>query len=220
MISFVEYLGSYLTEERKHRIAEVLSQRTQHLAVVLEDIHHAHNASAIMRTCDCFGVQDMYVVEGESQFKTNKYIVRGSSNWVDLHMYESGQLDTCVTHLKEKGYKIVATTPHTDKSVFDLNLGHKLAFCFGSEKNGISKDLINQADELVKIPMYGFTESFNISVSVALILGHFVENMKVENIDWKLSKDKYEELIELWYLQSLKNGDFYKGEYAKFAEQN
>lgn len=219
--SLIDYLGTYLTDERKARINGVLENRTQAITVVLEDINHSHNASAVMRTCDCFGIQDLHIIEDEHKYKVNKYVVRGSENWISLHQYRDPKEDnrkTCIDGLKREGYKIIVTSPHATKSFEDLPIDGKIALCFGAEKSGISEELYAMADEEVNIPMYGFTESFNISVSAALILSHLVRKLHASEYDWKLSSEVKTKLLEQWYTKSLKNGEFYETEFKRIQE--
>ena len=220
--TLVDYLGTYLTEERRIRINEVLDNRTDQITVVLEDINHAHNASAVMRTCDCFGVQNLHVIEEEHKYKVNKYVVRGSENWVSLHRYREPETDNrkaCIDTLKKQGYKIVVTSPHAQKSFKDLPVDSKLAVCFGAEKSGISEELYAMADEEVNIPMYGFTESFNISVSAALILSDLIPRLHESDVDWKLPLEVRAKLLEQWFTQSLKNGEYYEAKFNRLLEK-
>ncbi len=219
--TLLDYLGAYLTEERKVRIKEVLDNRTELITVVLEDINHAHNASAVMRTCDCFGIQNLHVIEDEHQYKVNKYIVRGSENWVSLHQYQDPELDNrkiCIDKLKAEGYKIVVTSPHATKSFDEIAPEEKVALCFGAEKTGISQKLYAMADEEVNIPMYGFTESFNISVSAAVLLSQLVSKLHSSDVDWGLPEGIKAKLLLQWYTQSLKNGELYEAEFNRLQE--
>jgi len=220
--SLIDYLGSYLTEERKSRMKSVLDNRTDFITVVLEDINHAHNASAVMRTCDCFGIQNLHVIEDEHKYKVNKYVVRGSENWITLHRYREEDIENrkvCVDKLKSEGYKIVVTSPHATKSFDEIPLDSKIALCFGGEKTGITKELYALADEEVNIPMYGFTESFNISVSAALILSSMVSKLHNSDVDWGLPHEEKTKLLKQWYTQSLKNGEFYEAEFNRLREE-
>jgi tRNA (guanosine-2'-O-)-methyltransferase len=160
-----------ISESKQLMFDAIAAERTKHLTVVLENIHQEHNASAVMRSCDCFGIQDLHVIEKNNQYKVQRDIALGAGRWVDLYNFDKGEnpsLD-CIKKLKEKGYKIVATTPHTnDVTINELDLSQPIALVFGTEHTGISAEIIAEADEFVKIPMYGFSESFNISVSVAI----------------------------------------------------
>lgn len=205
-----EYLQTFLTEERNTRILEVLAQRTRHFAVVMEDLFQTQNISAVMRTCECYGLQDVYVVEGRYDFQVHNAISMGSTKWLTLHNYKSKEHNMlqCANQLKAKGYKVVATLP-SEKSCFleDLDVEQPMAFLFGTELTGLTQEAIDCADIHVKIPMYGFTESFNISNSVAITLSTLVEKLKKSSVNWSLSEIEKEELLLEWLQKSVKTPD-------------
>lgn len=205
-----EYLRTFLTEERYGRIMEVLSQRTRHFTVVLEDLFQTQNISAVMRSCECYGIQDVYVVEGKYEFQIHNAISMGSNKWLTLHNYKPREhnMRQCISDLHQKGYKVVATLP-SERSCFleDLDISGPLAFLFGTELTGLSPEAIDGADIHVKIPMYGFTESFNISNSVAITLSQLVEKLKKTSINWQLSDLEKEELLLEWLQKSVKTPD-------------
>ncbi len=209
-MTFTEYLATFITDNKKGKIQKVLSQRTRHMTIVLEDIFQPHNASAVIRTCDCFGVQDLHVIENKFKYELNPKVVLGSSKWIDLHQYsnenkESATVET-LQKLKKKGYRIVATTPHTDDiDLDDFDVSTPFALVFGTEQEGISDEVRTEADEFVKIPMYGFTESFNISVSAALCMQHLSFKMRNEKINFYLSEEERKELTLKWYKRIVKS---------------
>lgn len=204
------YLQQFLTEERYARIIEVLHQRTRHFTVVMEDLFQTQNISAVMRSCECYGIQDVYVVEGKYDFQIHNAISMGSNKWLTLHNYkvQEHNMKKCIGDLHAKGYKAVATLP-SERSCFldDLDLSQPMAFLFGTELTGLSQEAIENADIHVKIPMYGFTESFNISNSVAITLSQIVEKMKKSSINWPLSEEEQEELLFEWLQKSVKTPD-------------
>lgn len=216
----LDYLGQYITSHKKAVMERVLSKRTRHLTVVLEDIFKPHNASAVIRTCDCFGLQDIHVIEKTDQYKVNPYVTRGASHWVDLHKYHregSSSVDACFDSLREKGYKIYGTSPIADGiSIYDLHPEEKLALVFGNEHEGISGEVKSKADGLVHIPMLGFTDSFNISVSASILLFDLVrkaEKMGIEN--FHLSEPEKNELRIKWYRAVVKNSEIHEKMYRK-----
>jgi len=216
----LDYLGQYITPHKKSAMERVLSKRTRHLTVVLEDIFKPHNASAVIRTCDCFGLQDIHVIEKTDQYKVNPYVTRGASQWVDLHKYYregSNSVDSCFDALRKNGYKIYGTSPSADSvSIYDLQPDEKLALVFGNEHEGISDEVKSKADGLVHIPMLGFTDSFNISVSASIFLYDLVrkaEKMKIEN--FHLSEREKSELRMKWYRAVVKNSDIHEKVYRK-----
>lgn len=198
--ALIEQLLAYVTENKREKMQAVIANRTRYVTVVLEDLFQEHNASAALRTCDIFGVQDVHVVEGKYTFKAVPTIAMGSSKWVDVHSYNS--ITDSIDTLKKQGYKIVATTPHTDcYELPQLPLDQKIALVFGSEQTGLSKSALAQADTFVKIPMYGFVESFNVSVSVALCLYDVIHRLQKSGIDWKLSQEETQDLMLQWIRQ-------------------
>jgi tRNA (guanosine-2'-O-)-methyltransferase len=202
------YFENFLTDNRKALIDRNLSLRTRYITVVLEDIFQSQNASAVVRSADCFGVQDVHVIENYNKFHLNKDVVRGASQWVNVHRYNSTEHNTrlALTKLKDEGYRIVATSPHKGGVAlhdFDLAKG-KTAVVFGSEHLGISDVTEQMADEFLFIPMVGFTESLNISVSAALVMHHLMGRLHRSELPWQLSKNDYIELKNHWLKHSLK----------------
>ena len=216
----LDYLGQYITSHKKSVMERVLAKRTRHLTVVLEDIFKPHNASAVIRTCDCFGLQDIHVIEKTDQYKVNPYVTRGASQWVDLYKYyqEGGNpVNACFDSLREKGYKIYGTSPSAGGvSIYDLQPEEKLALVFGNEHGGISGEVKSKADGLVHIPMLGFTDSFNISVSASVFLFDLVRKAEKMGIDnFHLSESEKQELRMKWYRAIVKNSDIHEKVYRK-----
>ena len=191
-----EFLRQFVTDQRKARFDQVLAQRTRHITVVLENLFHDHNASACLRTCDCFGLQDVYIAESNNEFDANPDIALGSNKWLTLNHFQTpGQVDygdtratqKCIATLKERGYRIYATSPLQDsRPVSEIPVDEPTAVIFGSEVSGVSEYAMQEADGLVCVPMYGFTESFNVSVSVALVLQQLTQKMRDADIAWQL----------------------------------
>lgn len=217
---FLDFLNQFITEDRVAIQNEVLAERTRHITAVIEDIYQPHNASAVIRTCDCFGIQDLHIIENRNKYKVNPKVALGSGQWVNIIKYkeEANNSLSCINQLKSKGYKIVATTPHTEKSIYDLELNEPIALVFGNEKEGISELIKDNADELVKIPMYGFTESFNISVSAALCMSLLIEKLRKTNIQWQLSEEEKLTLSVDWAKNRLGAIDKYIFEYERLLE--
>src|SRR5690625_430870 len=159
-----------------------------------------------MRSCEIFGIQDMHAIEKRNISQVDEEIAMGAQKWVDLHRYTDTQ--DCIDALRADGYQIVATTPHNDSQYLqDFDVSKKSAFFFGQEKYGLSQEVLNQADSYLKIPMYGFTESLNISVSASIILQSLVTKMRKENIDWQLTEDEKLEVKKKWTKKSIKSID-------------
>ena len=211
----LEELYKIITPSKKEMFDRIAAQRTRHLTIALENVYQEHNASAVLRTCDCFGIQDLHVIEKDNQYKVQRDIALGAGRWVDMFNYDQGGNPTldCILKLKSQGYRIIATTPHTnDQTIHDIDLSKPAALIFGTERRGISEEVIEQADEFVKIPMYGFTESFNISVSAAITLHTLRERLEKSDINWKL--EEYEQvLLKLkWCRKILRKGQLLEDE--------
>ncbi len=206
-----EYLAVFVTQNRLQRFEDVLQYRTRYITVVLEDIYQPHNASAVLRTCDCFGIQDVHIIENQNTYQVNPDIALGSSKWLNLISYSGSDENspTAIKTLKEKGYRIVATTPHKeDVTLQDLSLEKgPVALIFGTEMRGITGGTLEMADEFLKIPMYGFTESFNISVSAALALFHLTEKLRNLKINWQLTENEKIDIRLNWARQVVKRSD-------------
>lgn len=199
-----EYLRNYLTENRKTLFQKVLAQRTRHFTVVTEDVYQLHNTSAVMRSCDVFGIQDLHVVEERLGKRVDKEIAMGAQKWVGLNRYRS--INECIKNLKNSGYQLIATTPHTDATLLhEFDVSKKSAFLFGKESDGLSETVMDAADGFLKIPMYGFTESLNISVCVAIILQSVVSKMRIADVDWQLSDAEKREIEMEWMQKSIKS---------------
>lgn len=209
-LKILDEFYNIISESKQHMFDAIAAERTKHLTVVLENIHQEHNASAVLRSCDCFGIQDLHVIEKNNQYKVQRDIALGAGRWVDLYNFDKGEnpsLD-CIKKLKEKGYKIVATTPHTnDVTINELDLSQPIALVFGTEHTGISEEIIAEADEFVKIPMFGFSESFNISVSVAITLNVLRNRLEQSELIWKLSPEEQTALKIKWSKKILRAGN-------------
>jgi tRNA (guanosine-2'-O-)-methyltransferase len=207
----LEKFYEHISDNKKEKFDAYVQDRTRHVTVVLENIFQPHNAAAVLRSCDCFGVQDVHIIENYNKYEPNKEIDMGSSKWLDTIKYSRTENNTteCIQALKAKGYKIVATTPHTDDCMIeDLPLDQPIALMFGTELTGLTDEALEQADAYVRLPMYGFTESYNISVSVALALFSTTERMrKDENVNWQLSEDEQDSIKLGWAKQVVKHSE-------------
>ncbi len=216
----IDFLSEHLTPKRLNLFNTVLQQRTRYLTVVLEDIFQPQNASAVLRTCDCFGIQDVHIIENRNEFTVDREVAMGASKWLHLTKYNQQEENSleAIRALKAQNYRIVATCPHSNDQQlhdFDVSKG-KAALVFGSELPGISDAIRNEADEFIKIPMYGFTESFNISVSAAITLHHLTLKMRQDNtINWQLSDEEKDEIKLEWIRRSLKRADLLEQHYLQ-----
>lgn len=202
----IEYLCSFISDKRRVRFDEVIANRTNHIRVVLEDVYQAHNASAILRSCDCFGVQHVHFVENRNHLKISDDVAMGSSNWLSIHRHREERNNSADTlkQLKSLGYRIVATTPHEKSQTIDtLPVDGKIALVFGTEIDGISPIVYEHADEFVKLPMYGFTESFNVSVCAALCLYELTKRSRPQAKNYFLSDQEKLDIYFDWLKNSV-----------------
>lgn len=214
----ITYLSQFISETRRAKFEQVLDFRTRHITIALEDLYQPHNASAVLRSCDIFGIQDIHIIENKHAYTVNKDIAMGSPKWLNLHKYrntENNSLD-CIQKLKAKGYRIVATSPHPrGYELKDLPVDKPLALFFGTELTGISETVLEHADDFVMIPMYGFTESFNISVSAALCLHSMVEKLHNTDVDWHLNEAERDELRLHWLRKSISKVELIEKDYLQ-----
>ena len=205
-LELLEYLETFVTQGRIDRFKTILPNRTKHFTVATEDVYQLHNTSAVMRSCDVFGIQELSIVEEVNSKSIDREIAMGAQKWVDLNRYHS--ITDCISDIRAKGYQIVATTPHrNDCELIDFDITKKSCFFFGRESQGLSQQVLDEADCYLKIPMVGFTESLNISVSAAIILQHVTAQLRKSDIKWQL---KDEEIIEKrfdWIKKTLKDYD-------------
>ena len=212
--NYLAYLENIVTDKRKERFLEVLENRTKHLTIVCEDLFQLHNTSAVMRSCEVFGLQDLHVIEQKFGKTIDKEIAMGAEKWVDIHRYNNNQ--ACIDSLKVKGYQIVATTPHVDAfHLEDFDVTKPSAIFFGTERLGLSEDIMKQADTYLKIPMVGFTESLNISVSAAIIIQQLTNKLRRSEVDWKLNSQEILEKKIDWCRKSIKDIDFITERYLE-----
>jgi tRNA (guanosine-2'-O-)-methyltransferase len=209
--NLIRHLEQFITERRLHLINHVLSQRTRYITVVLEDIYQSHNASAVLRSCDCFGIQDVHIIENRNTYQVNPDVALGSNKWLTLYKYTRDHNNTldALAGLKKKGYRIVTASPHADACTpdeFDLHKG-KIALVFGTELEGLSADAAAMADETLTIPMVGFTESLNISVTVAILLHQLTERLRKSELPWQLSATENRQVKLQWLKNSIRGSD-------------
>jgi len=200
----LHYLEGFITPERKARFLDILENRTNYLTVAIEDVYQMHNTSAVVRSCDVFGVQQAHLIEGKFGKRLDKDIAMGAQQWVDLKRYNN--TTDCIDTLRRQGYKIVATTPHEDDcSLSNFKLEGKTALFFGTERDGLSKEVLEKADSYLKIPMVGFTQSLNISVSAAIILHTLAGQLRKGNINWRLTEVEQLEKRLDWTKKSVRS---------------
>jgi tRNA (guanosine-2'-O-)-methyltransferase len=202
MKKLIRHLSNCITDERLELFQKNLLNRTKYLTIVLENIYQPLNASAVLRSADCFGVQDVHVIENYNEFSPDREVAMGSSNWLTIKRYNEEENNTfkCIKSLKKQGYRIIATVPGNEVQsldALDVNKG-KFALLFGTEMEGLTEEAKEMADELVTIPMYGFTESFNLSVSAAICLYQLRTKLEKSNLDWKLNDEEKDKVMLQW----------------------
>lgn len=203
-----EALYNIISESKQEMYDRIAENRTRHITVALENIQKEHNASAIIRNCDCFGIQDLHVIEKGVKYNPQREISKGAGNWIDVYSYDSDNaISDCITHLRSKGYKIVATSPHATQSIHNIDIAEPIALFFGTERQGISPEVEENADELISIPMVGFTESLNVSVSVAIAVSTLRSRLEESTINWKLPQEEQTELIIEWCAKIINRGE-------------
>jgi tRNA (guanosine-2'-O-)-methyltransferase len=198
-----------ITPNKVNMFERIAPQRSKHIVVGLENIQQDHNASAIMRTMDCLGFQELHLIEKNNNYQFQRDIALGAARWLDVmqHQQEPEPILDSIAHLRQKGYQIVATSPHIKASTpQNIDLTQPIALFFGAEKHGISEELSANADAFLHIPMHGFTESFNLSVSAALVLSALRTRLEASSIDWLLSPERQTELKISWCERILNGG--------------
>lgn len=216
----IEYLKQFVSQKRLAAFDRVIEYRTKYLTVLLEDIYQPHNASAVLRTCDCYGIQDVHIVENRNQYQVNPDVALGSDKWLNMTKYEGQGNNTkkACDKLRKNGYRIVATSLHkgNETSLLDFNLETgKVAIMLGTEMHGLSDIALEEADEYLKIPLYGFTESFNISVSAAIILHEFVSRLHRSEINWQLTEKEKESVYLNWLRKTIKKSELLEKQFRE-----
>ena len=217
----VNYLKEFIADERRHLFEKKIQDRTKHLCITLENIFQGRNISASIRSADCFGIQDVHIIENDNIFNDDPEVSMGAEKWITIKRYNQKEKNSfkAIKDLKKQGYQIIATTPHaSDFSLYDLDITEKkMALFFGSEVKGCSKETLEHADKKIKIPMYGFTESYNISIAVSLCLQHLTYKMRKSDIKWRLNVEQQNKTMLQWLRNSIKaSADIEK----KYRNQN
>ena len=201
-------LSQFTSEERLTLFNQKLEERTNHITLILEDVFQSRNISAAIRSADCFGIQNIHVIENKNNYTTDEKVSLGSNKWVTINRYnkEKNNTETCLNNLKNEGYKIIAMTPHAKTSnIQEINIKeNKIAILIGSELEGLSKEALDLADETKKIATYGFTESLNLSVSAAICLKSLRDIIQ-EDYRYKINKNEKEEVMLEWLRKSIKS---------------
>ena len=212
-LALLEYLENFMSENRKNRFIDVLKNRTNHFTIAMEDVFQLHNTSAVMRSCEVFGIQNLHIVEQRYGKAIDKQIAMGAEKWVDINQHQD--MKSCIASLRAQGYQIIATTPHNESCMLDeFDVTKKSAIFFGTEIDGLSEEVMKEADGFIKIPMVGFTESLNISVSAALVIQDITNRMRHTDIAWQLSEDEVLEKRLDWTRKTIKDIDYIEKQFV------
>lgn len=216
----LQHLSQYVTDHKKEYINQVLARRTRHVTVVLEDIFQSQNSSAAIRTCECLGIQDVHIIEQQSKYSINKKVLRGADKWMTLLRYRQkgiNNTEVCFSALRSKGYKILCADPDpAGDSIMEMDVPDQpLAFVFGNELSGLSEFALRQSDHRVRIPVFGFTESYNISVSVAMVLCAVMDKLWRRNFNLELPEDDKDKLKLSWYRKIVRRSEIVEREFLR-----
>ncbi len=207
----VKYLREFVVDDKNALFERLIQERTDYVTIVMEDLYQSHNQSAVMRSADCYGIQNVHLIEHRNRYDSTSTVSQGAREWLTIHRHRKSGNNTpeALAELKSAGYRIIATTPHTnDVLVDELDLAKgKMAFILGTELTGVSDTVFEQADEFVKVPMYGFTESLNVSVCGAIIMYSVMQRLRRSGIDWHLTDKRKSEVLFQWYKNAIKASD-------------
>ena len=200
-----DYMSGFLTGERIQTLRRTLAMRTRYMTILTENTFHPQNASALVRHCEAFGVQDLHTVETMCRFDPSVNIVRGTDKWIDIIRHDS--TEEAIASLKASGYRIVATTPHRESCTPETFAVEKGRFClvFGTEHAGVSPQIISAADEFLRIPMCGMVESLNVSASAAILIYMLSQRMRLSDVAWRLSEAECSEVMFRWVMSSVRD---------------
>lgn len=202
---FLAYLREFVTPQRVERFEKVIALRLAHIHLALEDIFQGHNASAVLRTSEALGIQNVHVIEKNNQFVPNDEIALGAEKWINIHHFKGeNSINECISELKNQGIKVYATSPHYDGyTPSDVPIDQPLAVLFGTEKDGLSREALDACDGYLQIPMYGLTESFNISVSAAICMSEIVRRVRLSGINAGYTDTEQKEMLASWILKTV-----------------
>lgn len=191
----------FISDDKVRRFNEIVNNRTRYFTIVLEDVFQAQNTNAVIRSCECFGIQDLHLIENKYDFEVVPDISKGSSQWINIQQYNQALNNTkpCLQHLKNQGYTIIGTSPHQNEiNLEDISIDNKTAFVLGSEKDGLSQEAKEICDGFMKIPMVGFTESLNLSNCSAIIAQSLTNRIRRSEIPWQLTEEEKTAILIEW----------------------
>jgi tRNA (guanosine-2'-O-)-methyltransferase len=214
------HLAQFVSDHKKQFIEKVLSQRTRYVTVVLEDIFQSQNASAVLRTVECMGLQDIHIVEDTAKYHLNVRVLKGANKWLTLYRHRTkgvNNIAACFEHLRTNGYRIFVADPAEDGTPIDaINVEEgPVALVFGNELRGSSDYAIKHCDQRIRIPMYGFTESLNISVSVAISLNTLLSKLRDGRVEISLTESEKDIIRLSWFRKIVRRSELVEREFLK-----
>ena len=218
-----DHLAQFVSDHKKAFVEKVLAHRTRYVTIVLENIYQSQNASAAIRTCECMGLQDIHIVEDTAKYQLNIRVLKGSYKWMDFHRYRDRQVnnaEVCFNRLRKDGYRILVADPAADGvSIDELDVSAgKMALVFGNELRGASQYSLQHGDQKIRIPMFGFTESLNVSVSVAVCLNTILRNLRRSGKPIGLTEDEKNIVRLAWYRKIVRRSDLLEREFLRTIE--
>ena len=208
------YLEKFLTEERLQKINFFAPESSDYLLPVMEDIFQFRNAAAIVRSVEACGFHKIVAMESENVFNPNLRVTKCAETWVEVEKLPHS-LDS-IKKIKNRGYKIVAVSPEKNATLLpDFSISEPVALVFGTEKEGVTEEILDFADETLAIPMYGFTRTFNVSVAASICMYELKQKLLKSGIDYKLSEEKMWQMKVRWAVNSLASGEQILTKYLK-----
>ena len=205
----IQHLSNFVTDERLELFKNKIKERTRKITLVLEDVFQSRNISAAMRSADCFGIQDIHIIENKNSFEIDKTVSLGAGKWINVirHNSEENNTENCINKLKKEGYTIIATTPYNPEiTLEEIKFSdNKIAVLMGTELTGLSEKAIKLADKRMKIEMYGFTESLNISVSAAICCQNLSSKLRKETNNWSIKEMEKSDILLNWLRSTIKS---------------
>jgi len=215
--SVIETLEPHVSIQRQTRMKTVLANRIMSLALGVEDLANSYNGAACIRTAEAMGIHDIVAAEGRNVYPTPENrrspaesgVTMYAHRWVELHRVPTSH--GLIDWAQSRGMRVVGTSPHAEKEVGDVSVDQPMLVLFGNEREGLQSDTSTACDDVFRLPMYGFTESFNVSVSVAITLADLTGRMRADlsgrgqTGDMPMGRQRH--LLAQWYLRSVRRSD-------------
>ncbi len=209
-----DLLRNLITPHKRDLIQQVLEKRSDYITFAFEQFYHEHNIHAAMRSIEGFGFQTVHIIDNSKKNEIDLTITKGADYWLTVHRYAYDQASPvrntqdCFAALKQAGYLVVGAAPESGVAISDLPIDQKIALVFGNERIGLSAYAREQLDATVTIPMYGFTESFNVSAAVTVAAYEMRKKLEESGIDAGLTQE-HKDALEMEWLMRLVRGSEY-----------